>query len=78
MTHRSETQKPLTWTVDHNGPGTTRYYRATDKSTGTRFEHSGSLSIAAVRTPDEQRRHLSALFCVRLSLLNLAQEVALS
>lgn len=38
MTNRNETQKTLTWTVDHNGPGTIRYYRATDEATGTRFE----------------------------------------
>lgn len=37
MTHRSETQKPLTWTVHHNGPGTIRYYCANDEPTGTRF-----------------------------------------
>lgn len=35
MTNRIEA---LTWTVHHNGPGTIRYYRATDEATGTRFE----------------------------------------
>lgn len=35
MTNRIE---DLTWTVHHNGPGTIRYYRATDQATGTRFE----------------------------------------
>lgn len=35
MTNRIEA---LTWAVHHNGPGTIRYYRATDEATGTRFE----------------------------------------
>lgn len=34
MTNRIE---DLTWAVRHNGPGTTRYYEATDEATGTAF-----------------------------------------
>lgn len=38
MTNRIEAQtETLTWTVRHNGPGTTRYYESTDKATGTAF-----------------------------------------
>lgn len=54
MTNRNETQKTLTWTVHHNGPGTIRYYRATDEATGTRFEahQLGKSSWALTATRD--------------------------